>query len=207
MMPLELTLVLAATRDMGIGLNGALPWTGLKKEMAYFARVTKRLPPHVQPPALNAVIMGRKTWDSIPPRFRPLKGRLNVVISRSFASPPAWPRDADAEPVRACSLEQAVEFLRGKSERGEVGRVFVIGGAQIYDAALRLGARRVLLTRVMREFECDTHFGLRLGEGEGNGWVKRDKGQLDAWTGEEVPAGVQEEGGTEYEFQMWERVD
>ena len=47
MLPLELTLVLAATRDMGIGLNGALPWTGLKKEMAYFARVTKRLPPHV----------------------------------------------------------------------------------------------------------------------------------------------------------------
>ena len=45
---LELTLVLAATRDMGIGLNGTLPWTGLKKEMAYFARVTKRLPPQVR---------------------------------------------------------------------------------------------------------------------------------------------------------------
>jgi len=43
--PLELTLVLAATRDMGIGRNGTLPWTGLKREMAYFARVTKRLPP------------------------------------------------------------------------------------------------------------------------------------------------------------------
>jgi dihydrofolate reductase len=88
-----------------------------------------------------------------------------------------------------------------------VGRVFVIGGAQIYDAALTMGAGRVLLTRVMREFECDTHFGLRLGDGEKNGWVKRDKAELDAWTGEEVPAGVQVEGGTEYEFEMWERVD
>ncbi len=47
MLPLELTLVLAATRDMGIGLNGTLPWSGLKKEMAYFARVTKRLPAQV----------------------------------------------------------------------------------------------------------------------------------------------------------------
>jgi dihydrofolate reductase len=47
MPPLDLTLVLAATRDMGIGLNGTLPWTGLRKEMAYFARVTKRLPPQV----------------------------------------------------------------------------------------------------------------------------------------------------------------
>lgn len=43
-LPFELTLVLAATRDMGIGLRGTLPWTGLKKEMAYFARITKRLP-------------------------------------------------------------------------------------------------------------------------------------------------------------------
>jgi hypothetical protein len=49
MPPLELTLVLAATREMGIGRNGALPWTGLKKEMAYFARVTKRLPSNVNP--------------------------------------------------------------------------------------------------------------------------------------------------------------
>ena len=48
MRPLELTLVLAATRDMGIGMRGTLPWTGLKKEMAYFARVTKRLPPSVR---------------------------------------------------------------------------------------------------------------------------------------------------------------
>lgn len=47
MLPFELTLVLAATRDMGIGLRGTLPWTGLKKEMAYFARITKRLPPSV----------------------------------------------------------------------------------------------------------------------------------------------------------------
>ena len=151
--------------------------------------------------------MGRRTWDSIPPRFRPLKGRLNVVVSRSFASstPPAPPSDADAELVRAGSLEQAVEFLREGSERGEVGRVFVIGGAQMYDAALEMGAERVLLTRVMRDFECDTHFGLRLGEEEGNGWVKREKGELDAWTGEDVPGGVQVEAGTEYEFQMWEK--
>lgn len=48
MPPLELTLILAATRDMGIGMRGTLPWTGLKKEMAYFARVTKRLPSSVR---------------------------------------------------------------------------------------------------------------------------------------------------------------
>lgn len=51
MPPLELTLVVAATRDMGIGRAGTLPWTGLKKEMAYFARVTKRPPPGVRRPS------------------------------------------------------------------------------------------------------------------------------------------------------------
>ena len=51
--PVELTLVVAATRAMGIGAKGTLPWTGLRKEMAYFARVTKRLPPEVaHPPVL-----------------------------------------------------------------------------------------------------------------------------------------------------------
>ncbi|KAI0480868.1 dihydrofolate reductase-like domain-containing protein [Xylariaceae sp. FL0804] len=257
---------------MGIGLGGGLPWTGLRREMAYFARVTKRLPPGVQPPALNAVVMGRKTWDSIPPRFRPLRGRLNIVVSRSHDDaaaathphPPPGPEpeseksaagnETDAEPVRVASLEQAMRYLgeesqyratgsgsgsgSGGREGGRVGRVFVIGGAQIYRAALELGlgsqsgsqqqelgpgpgpaVRRVLLTRVVDDFECDTFFPLALGEqgrhnpdgdhdgGGGGRWVRRSQAELDAWAGEAVPAGTQEENGTRYEFQMWERVD
>ncbi|KAI1078444.1 dihydrofolate reductase [Whalleya microplaca] len=209
MLPLELTLVVAATRNMGIGLNGTLPWTGLKREMAYFARVTKRPPPPSAAggaPAQNAVIMGRKTWDSIPDKFRPLKGRLNVVISRSHPAQ-APPRDVSSatEPVRVRSLEQAVEYLKSHS----TGKVFVIGGAQIYAAALALAeTRRVLLTRVLSDFECDTFFPLELPDPEGKegSWVRRGKGELDAWTGEDVPAGIQDESGTQYEFQMWEKI-
>ncbi|KAL1897708.1 hypothetical protein Sste5346_004016 [Sporothrix stenoceras] len=217
--PLELTLVVAATaRDMGIGANGGLPWTGLRKEMAYFARVTKR-------GEGNAVIMGRKTWDSIPPKFRPLRGRLNVVISRSFA--PGLPKDPvggpDAAPVEASSLEAALEYLRSRTAAAEAteaaastpNRVFVIGGAQIYAAALGLAeARRVLLTRVQSDFACDTFFPLALGSGATTEittdvpkWVQRSREEHAAWIGEEVPEGNQTENGTEYEFQMWERVD
>ncbi|EEY22644.1 dihydrofolate reductase [Verticillium alfalfae VaMs.102] len=164
---LDLTLIVAATRTMGIGRNGTLPWTGLKREMAYFARVTKRpagLGP--RPTALNAVIMGRKdVGGASPPRFRPLKGRLNVVISRS-AAPCCLPGaaqevDIEKDAVKVASLEEA--------------------------------------------FECDAFFPLKLGQAEG--WVKRDKGELDAWVGEEVDAGEQEENGTRYEFQMWEKED
>ncbi|CAN8097394.1 unnamed protein product [Discula destructiva] len=211
MPPLELTLVLAATRDMGIGLRGTLPWTGLKKEMAYFARITKRLPPSVEAPAMNAVIMGRKTWDSIPPKFRPLKGRLNVVISRSFPSTPSEPASLESDSVRASSLEQAISFLQSRPQ-GTLGRVFVIGGGQIYASAMeRKEAKRVLLTKVMSDFECDTHFSLKLsdeGQGESDvAWLRKSKAELDAWAGETVPEGVQIENGTDYEFQMWERRD
>ncbi|KAI3399062.1 hypothetical protein diail_7862 [Diaporthe ilicicola] len=208
MLPLELTLVLAATRDMGIGLRGTLPWTGLKREMAYFARVTKRLPTSVESPVMNAVIMGRKTWESIPPKFRPLKGRLNVVISRSFGSSPEEPSNVETDPVKASSLEQAITYLQRKPQ-GSLGRVFVIGGGQIYAAALEMKeARRVLLTKVMSDFECDTFFSLKLdGEGQSSPqWVKRSKEELDSWTGEVVPEGVQVENDTPYEFQMWERT-
>lgn len=160
---------------------------------------------------MNAVVMGRKTWDSIPPRFRPLKGRLNVVISRSFAALPEEevPGSPETEPVRASSLEQAVTYLRGRPA-GTLGRVFVIGGGQIYDAALETKeAKRVLLTKIMSAFECDTSFPLALSdEGESDPrWVKRSKEELDGWTVETVPEGVQVENNTEYEFQMWERAD
>ena len=163
---------------------------------------------------MNAVFMGRKTWDSIPPKFRPLKGRLNIVISRSHSSAPspAAGLDAGADAVKVGSLEQAVEYLRSGSAGAGAGttRAFVIGGAQIYAAALQLKeARRVLLTRIADDFECDTFFPLALSEeaaAGAEGWARRSKEELDAWTGETVPDGVQEENRTRYEFQMWERI-
>ncbi|KAK1640404.1 dihydrofolate reductase-like domain-containing protein [Colletotrichum phormii] len=216
----ELTLIVAATRNMGIGAKGGLPWTGLKKEMAYFARVTKRLPPQAPSDARNAVIMGRKTWDSIPPRFRPLKGRLNIVISRSHpASLDSVATDFDKDAVKVSSLDQALAFLRSDAFTGDgaaagakLGRVFVIGGAQIYGAALEVPeAKRVLLTRVLGEFECDAFFPLKLGgddesggSGEGQ-WAQVEKKGLDEWVGEEVEGGEIEENETRYEFQMWEK--
>ncbi|TVY41540.1 Dihydrofolate reductase [Lachnellula subtilissima] len=204
-MPLpELTLIVAATSKMGIGLRGTLPWTGLKKEMAYFARVTKRAP---SPGAKNTVIMGRKTWDSIPPRFRPLKERQNVVISRSLE------RTSSTESQTVGSLPEALALLSQQSTASEsgskTGKAFIIGGAQIYEAALELKqARRILLTRILSDFECDTFFPVELPEsGEKSGWRRRGQEVLDAWVGESVSGEVQEEAGTKYIFEMWERDD
>jgi dihydrofolate reductase len=207
MSPRDLTLIVAATSKMGIGKAGGLPWKGLKKEMAYFARVTKRASPGVRPSILchtqsktaqktNAVIMGRKTWESIPPRFRPLKDRTNIVISRELKA------ESASGGIVVNSVDQAIAL------EGSEDRAFVIGGAQIYkEALLKQQAKRILLTRVLTDFECDTIFPIQLDEtGKADGWERKSKEELDQWVGETVPEGVQEEEGTKYVFEMWERV-
>lgn len=74
----HLTIIVAATKSNGIGQSGKLPWR-LSKELAYFARVTSSAPEGQR----NAVIMGRKTWESIPANFKPLSKRFNVVVSQN----------------------------------------------------------------------------------------------------------------------------
>ena len=159
--------------------------------------------------------MGRKTWESIPPRFRPLRGRLNVVVTRTptegehdAAAAGGTPPPADG-PVRAESLPAALAYLEARRRRDGLGRVFVTGGAGIYEAALaRPEATRVLLTRVDADFECDTFFPLRLGDGpEADGaWTKASREEHQKWVGEDVPEGGQTENEIPYEFQMWERA-
>jgi len=211
MLPLELTLIVAATRNMGIGRAGTLPWTGLKQEMAYFARVTKRTSSlagqasndTVFPVTKNAVIMGRKTWDSIPAKFRPLKGRLNVVLSHSHQDDAGAMGGSDG-PVNLKSINSALETLGGMNG---IGKMFVIGGAEIYKTALGMKeAKRILLTKVLSDFECDTIFPLKLGEDADGEWQKRTKEELDKWVGEKVPEGVQDENGVQYVFEMYEKA-
>lgn len=146
--------------------------------------------------------MGRKTWDSIPPKFRPLKDRLNIVVTRS--APPTLPDEPTpvTDAVRVASMEQALSYAASRA----AGRVFVMGGAQIYEAALELPeARRVLLTSIERDFECDTFFPLDLTSATTNGWSRRSREELQDWTGQEIAEGGQEEADTKYEFQMWEK--
>lgn len=92
----------------------------------------------------HPVIMGRKTWDSLPERFRPLPGRHNIVVTRQ--------RDwSDAGATAAHSFDEAV------AAAGDAQRVFVLGGAALYAVALPL-ADELLLTELHADFEGDTHF-------------------------------------------------
>jgi len=174
--------------------------------MGYFARVTKRIssPQSSGPRKVNAVLMGRKTWDSIPPKFRPLKDRLNIVITRQASEFEATlDRKSDGEgPMVASGIVDALAQLEGKAE--DVERVFVIGGASIYRTALELPQTRyVLLTKIRREFECDTFFSVDLEESAV--WRRAGREELREFTGEEGEV-VVEEQGVEFEFCLYERV-
>jgi dihydrofolate reductase len=211
-----LTLIVATTAKNGIGKNGTLPWPMLKKEMAYFARVTKRVPEAsstsdtsseaaTQTPQ-NVVVMGRKTWESIPPKFRPLPQRTNVVISRSDTVD-----GVDGSVILGSSISSALASLATKVNEGKaapLGRVFVIGGAAIYKQALDMEqAKSILLTRIEGEWDCDTDFPVDV-EVEQE-WERRGKEALDLFAGEDVVEVQEEEVKGQkvgYEFRLYERV-
>lgn len=116
-------VVVAATRDMGIGKDGKLPWK-LPSDMKFFKDITMSTSDSGKK---NAVLMGRKTWESIPPEHRPLPGRLNVVLTRSGSFD-----IATAENVVICgSMTSALELLAASPYCLSIEKVFVIGGGQI----------------------------------------------------------------------------
>ncbi|WP_406346189.1 dihydrofolate reductase [Streptomyces sp. NBC_00648] len=115
-------LIWAQTPDGVIGADNAIPWR-LPEDMAHFKATTLGHP----------VVMGRKTWDSLPVRFRPLSGRRNIVVTRD-------PRWATEGAERAGSIAEALELAAEPSEPAavpaETAETWVIGGGEIYRAAL-----------------------------------------------------------------------
>jgi dihydrofolate reductase/thymidylate synthase len=145
----EFAIVVAADAERGIGKDGDLPWH-LPGDLAYFKALTTETS---TPGKRNAVIMGRKTWESIPPRFRPLQRRLNAVVTRQpgYAIPDGV--------VRADSLDDALRQVTAPPLAATVERVFVVGGGAIYAEAITHPAcARVYLTRIEASFSCDTFF-------------------------------------------------
>ena len=130
---MRISLVAAVARGGVIGRDGALPWR-LPEDARRFRELTMG----------HAVVMGRRTWDSLPERFRPLPGRRNVVVTRN----PDWARTAPSAPARsrtryACSTARE--------------QVFVIGGGELYAQALAQ-ADELLLTEIDADVEGDTWF-------------------------------------------------
>uniref|UniRef100_A0A914VTX8 dihydrofolate reductase n=1 Tax=Plectus sambesii TaxID=2011161 RepID=A0A914VTX8_9BILA len=135
--------------SQGIGLQNSLPWH-LPKEYAYFVKMTTRT---VDPNKKNAVIMGRLCWESVPAKYRPLKGRINVVLSRTLMEPPA------PGVLLAGSLEEAVRLLCSPPLADQVETIWNVGGNAVYEAGMRSPLfHRLYLTRIYDHFETDVFF-------------------------------------------------
>ena len=129
---MKIGLIWAQARNRVIGKNGVMPWH-LPEDLAHFKRTTLSHP----------VIMGRKTWDSIPQRFRPLPGRTNIVVTRQ----PDWNENGAQ---RTSSLREALQLCENSAQ------VWIIGGAQIYAQALPL-ADELVVTEIDADFDGDAH--------------------------------------------------
>ena len=129
---MQVNMIFARSANGVIGHNNAMPWH-LPEDLAHFKKLTLGSP----------VIMGRKTWESLPPKFRPLPGRTNVVITRQAD----W-HAAGAQV--AGSLHDALAQCQTSSD------VWIIGGAQIYALAEPL-AQRIEVTEIAQDFAGDAY--------------------------------------------------
>lgn len=139
----DFSLIVAVDSKRGIGVSGRLPWH-LPEDMKFFKEIT------LKSNTVNAVIMGRKTWMSIPEKFRPLVGRMNIVLTRT---PESFLKVSGVDVVN--SLDVALEL----AESQLADRIFVIGGSQVYaQAIINPSCRDIFLTQIDYEFGCDAFF-------------------------------------------------
>jgi len=182
-MQVKLKLIAAACDNMGIGINGDLPWR-LRKEMDYFTKMTSTTKDNNKK---NVVLMGRKTWESIPKKFKPLANRINMVLT-------SQPLNLGEDAIVCNSLPDAIEKISQEPLKSKVEQVWVIGGSSIYKAAMESpNFYRLHLTRVKKHFDCDTFFP----EIPKNCTLVKDP---------EVPEGIQEEKGINFEFEVYEKL-
>jgi dihydrofolate reductase len=158
-------LIWAQAHDRVIGAGGELPWH-LPEDLALFRRLTMG----------STVVMGRRTWESLPERFRPLPGRTNVVLT----SDPAW---SAAGAHRAASVADVL---------GAHGSLWVIGGGAVY-AAFLPHADRLVITDVDASVDGDTWAPVPDG-----GWQRVARTPDDGWS-------VSASGGLRYAVTEYRR--
>lgn len=185
-MTTRLNLVVAACNNWGIGKDGQLPWR-LKKDMEFFKKMTTQTE---NPDKKNVVVMGRKTWNSIPEKFRPLPKRINIILTNTMTQPPTGA-------YLARSLDEAISMVTGGGILADkVEGVHIIGGSSVYKAAMESDFPcRIYLTRVLADFDCDTF----LPQLDPSVFEKIDNC-------DEVPKGKVTENDIDFVFEVYDKI-
>jgi dihydrofolate reductase/thymidylate synthase len=134
---MSLNCIVAVSNNYGIGLNNTLPWN-ISEDLAHFKELTTN----------NVVVMGRKTFDSLPDKHKPLKNRINIVVTRGAAS-------GALTNVLFDNLENVKIIIKKLIK--ENMHVFIIGGDQIYKQFIDT-YDNIYITYIDKKYECDTYF-------------------------------------------------
>jgi dihydrofolate reductase/thymidylate synthase len=171
-------VVVAADLDWGIGKDQSLPWPKLRGDLRHFKRITSTT---ASKGRRNAIVMGRKTWQSKEVGECPLPDRLNVVVSRSTLQVPAGV-------IAVRSIDEALA-VQGSHD---IETVFVVGGAGLLvDAVERPELRYVYLTRIDGHYDCE----IKMPDLDARGFVRVE------WEGEQFG----EEHGVRYRIERRRR--
>lgn len=169
-------MIWAQTNQGVIGADGGMPWK-LPEDMAHFKRVTSGHP----------VVMGRRTWESFPEKFRPLPDRTNIVMTRQES----WGASAESAGATVVStIEDALveaQFSPGGNE------VWVIGGGQVYAQALE-HCNVAVITVINTDVPGDT-----AAPSLGDDWSFRGATPKEGW--------LTSKNGTEYRITLWAKGD
>lgn len=159
-MDIQMELIVACTKSGGIGKNQTLPWR-IKKDMDLFKKITLECPEGYN----NVVIMGRKTWESIPEKFRPLKDRVNIILSTTMEM--NYDFIEKYPNTHICnSIDNLPKLIMLLSDIEKLHKGFIIGGSSLYKTAMESFKLSALhISHVNTEYDCDTFFPIDLIDG------------------------------------------
>jgi len=149
------SLILASTLEGGIGINNEIPWN-IKDDMKNFKKITTNINCYFKK---NAIIMGRKTWESLP--NKPLKDRINIIIS---SNPKKLENEIDKETTFCFNnIDEAFSYCENNLL---IDKVFVIGGKSLYDICLSNEKyskyiEYIHLSLIIKRYKCDTFINIK----------------------------------------------
>jgi dihydrofolate reductase/thymidylate synthase len=145
----DFSIIVASTKNGGIGMNNSIPWK-LPTDLQFFRNVTTKTDHDTM---INAVIMGKFTWQSLP--RKPLPNRINVILSHKNDIQSSHQLGV----ISAYSLDNALEKL---SQIHNINKIYVIGGEKLYNEAIKhSSAKYVYMTSIDAEIVCDTFFPIK----------------------------------------------
>ena len=134
----KFSIIVAMSKNKGIGLNNKLPWNNITNDINFFKNKTTNV---INPSKINAIIMGRKTWESLP--IKPLKNRLNLVLSTN----PSY------------NFNNFNDILNYCNNNNKIENIYVIGGSKVYEKALYHDlCEKLYINEIKGNYNCDTFF-------------------------------------------------